>query len=59
LSNLGTLFEDVLFQNLTLSISLIDDKDNRSIKFDGTVHVCVCVCMCACVCVCVHVRMCM
>ena len=29
----------------TLTISLIDDKDNRSIDFDGAVHVCVCVCI--------------
>jgi len=28
----------------TLTNSLIDDKDNRSVDFDGTVHVCVCVC---------------
>ena len=26
--------------------SLNDDKDNRSIVFDGAVHVCVCVCAC-------------
>jgi len=30
----------------TLTNSLIDDKDNRSVVFDGAVHLCVFVCVC-------------
>jgi len=37
----------------TLTNSLIDDKDNRSVDFDGAVRVCGWVCVCVCVCVCV------
>jgi len=29
-----------------LTNSLIDDKDNRSVVFDGAIHVHVCVCLC-------------
>jgi len=30
----------------SLTDSLTDDKDNRSVISDGTVHLCVCVCVC-------------
>ena len=41
----------LLESDCTLTNPLIDDKDDRSVIFDGAVHVCVCVCVCVCICV--------